>query len=111
MNIQETDLAGHFEDTDHYADVLEIVDKRLPQAEQLFRGEDILIVMANYGDDPTIGYAQHTREKLHYLIYKEKVLYKYVGERTSLTDIDATGFEFLGVEMPQNGISFINRFY
>lgn len=108
MNIQETDFARHSEDTDHYADILEIMDKRLPEAEQPFTGEDILIVMADYGDDPTIGYAQHTREKVPLLIYKEKVHRKYVGKRTSLTDIGATGSEFFSVEMPQNVISFIN---
>lgn len=109
MNIQETDLAGHSQDTDHYADILEIVDRRLPAAEQLFTGDDILIVMADHGDDPTIGYAQHTREKVPLLIYKENVHHKYVGERESLSDIGATGSEFFGVEMPQNGTSFLNR--
>ena len=70
MNIQETDLAGHSEDTDHYANILEIVNRRLPEAEQYFTGDDILIVMADHGDDPTIGHAQHTREKVPLLIYK-----------------------------------------
>ena len=109
MNIQETDLAGHSEDTDHYVDILETVNRRLPEAEQQFTGDDILIVMADHGDDPTIGYAQHTREKVPLLIYKENIHHKYVGERTSLSDIGATGAEFFGVEMPQNGTSFLNR--
>ena len=109
MNIQETDLAGHSEDTDHYANILEIVNRRLPEAEQYFTGDDILIVMADHGDDPTIGHAQHTREKVPLLIYKENVHYKYVGERESLSDVGATGAEFFGVEMPQNGTSFLNR--
>lgn len=109
MNIQETDLAGHSEDTDHYVDILETVNRRLPEAEQQFTGDDILIVMADHGDDPTIGYAQHTREKVPLLIYKENVYHKYVGERASLSDIGATGAEFFGVEMPQNGTSFLNR--
>ncbi|MCX8723829.1 phosphopentomutase [Lactobacillus sp. B4005] len=109
MNIQETDLAGHSEDTDHYVDILETVNRRLPEAEQQFTGDDILIVMADHGDDPTIGYAQHTREKVPLLIYKENVYHKYVGERVSLSDIGATGAEFFGVEMPQNGTSFLNR--
>ena len=94
MNIQETDLAGHSEDTDHYVDILETVNRRLPEAEQQFTGDDILIVMADHGDDPTIGYAQHTREKVPLLIYKENVYHKYVGERVSLSDIGATGAEF-----------------
>lgn len=109
MNIQETDLAGHSEDTDHYVDILETVNRRLPEAEQQFTGDDILIVMADHGDDPTIGYAQHTREKVPLLIYKENVYHKYVGERVSLSDIGATGAEFFGIEMPQNGTSFLNR--
>lgn len=109
MNIQETDLAGHSEDTDHYANILEIVNRRLPEAEQYFKNEDILIVMADHGDDPTIGHSQHTREKVPLLIYKENVHHKYVGERSSLSDIGATGSEFFGVEMPQNGVSFLSR--
>lgn len=109
MNIQETDLAGHSEDTDHYANILEIVSRRLVEAEQLFTNDDILIVMADHGDDPTIGHSQHTREKVPLLIYKQNVHHKYVGERATLSDIGATGADFFHVEMPQNGRSFLNR--
>lgn len=109
MNIQETDLAGHSEDTDHYADILEKVNKRLPEAESLFTDDDILIIMADHGDDPTIGHSQHTREKVPLLIYKEGVHHKYVGERTTLSDVGATGADFFNVEMPQNGQSFLSR--
>lgn len=109
MNIQETDLAGHSEDTDHYADILEIVSRRLPEAEKLFKDDDILIIMADHGDDPTIGHAQHTRERVPLLIYKQNTHHKYVGERTTLSDVGATGADFFNVEMPQNGKSFLTR--
>ncbi|KAA9243632.1 phosphopentomutase [Lactobacillus mulieris] len=109
MNIQETDLAGHSQDTETYTKVLETVDRCLLKAEKEFTGEDILIIMADHGDDPTIGHSQHTREKVPLLIYKENVFHKYVGERLTLSDVGATGADFFGVEKLENGNSFLNR--
>lgn len=109
MNIQETDLAGHAEDPVSYADVLERADKKLSKVLPLYTGDDILIVMADHGDDPTIGFTLHTREHTPLLIYKEGTHNKYVGERATLSDVGATGADYFNVEAPENGKSFLHR--
>jgi phosphopentomutase len=109
MNIQETDLAGHAEDPVSYADVLERADKKLSEVLPLYTGDDILIVMADHGDDPTIGFTLHTRERTPLLIYKEGTHNKYVGERATLSDVGATGADYFNVEAPENGKSFLHR--
>ncbi|AYE39255.1 phosphopentomutase [Companilactobacillus zhachilii] len=109
MNIQETDLAGHAEDPVSYADVLEKADKKLKEVIPLFTGDDILIVMADHGDDPTIGFTLHTRERTPLLIYKEGKHNKYVGDRSTLSDVGATGADYFNVDAPENGKSFLHR--
>ncbi|KLI74650.1 mutase [Lacticaseibacillus casei] len=109
MNIQETDLAGHAEDPVRYAEVLETADKRLSDVLPLYTGDDILIVMADHGDDPTIGFSLHTRERTPLLIYKEGTHNKYVGERSTLSDVGATGSDYFDVSFPENGKSFLHR--
>ena len=109
MNIQETDLAGHAEDPVRYAEVLETADKRLTDVLPLYTGDDILIVMADHGDDPTIGFSLHTRERTPLLMYKEGTHNKYVGERSTLSDVGATGSDYFDVQFPENGKSFLHR--
>lgn len=109
MNIQETDLAGHAEDAVRYAKVLEEADKKLEQVLPLYTDDDILIVMADHGDDPTIGFSLHTRERTPLLIYKQGTNNKYVGERSTLSDVGATGADYFNVAKPQNGQSFLHR--
>ena len=73
MNIQETDLAGHAEDTEKYADRLEVSDRRIGELLLEMREGDLLIVMADHGNDPTIGHSNHTRERVPLLIYSPGV--------------------------------------
>ncbi|MDR2975819.1 MAG: phosphopentomutase [Streptococcaceae bacterium] len=109
MNIQETDLAGHAEDPVRYARVLEVADKKINELLPYYDENDILIVMADHGDDPTIGFSLHTRERTPLLIYKKGTHNKYVGERLTLSDVGATVADYFQVEAPENGQSFLNR--
>lgn len=107
LNIQETDLAGHAEDVSRYARVLEIADRNLEKVIAMLTGDDILIVMADHGNDPTCGHSNHTRERVPLLIYGPSLKGpKYIGERASLADVAATVAHYFGVEKPQNGESF-----
>lgn len=109
MNIQETDLAGHAEDPVSYAYVLEKADKKLNEVIPLYTGDDILIIMADHGDDPTIGFSLHTRERTPLMIYKENIYNKYVGDRPTLSDVGATGADYFDIGAPENGESFLHR--
>lgn len=109
INIQETDLAGHAEDFDRYADRLETSDRKIAQLLPHLNKEDILIVTADHGNDPTIGHSNHTREKVPLLIYKKGLVGTYIGERSTMSDVAATAAEFFKVQMPQNGTSFLSK--
>lgn len=61
-NVQQTDLAGHQQDTARYAELLEQVDAFLPDLLAALRGQDLLVVVADHGNDPQVGHAFHTRE-------------------------------------------------
>lgn len=108
-NVQETDLAGHEENVVKYAEKLEIVDKHLRGIIEQIKGEDILIVCADHGNDPTIGYSNHTREFVPILIYKEGLKNKNLGVRETLSDIGATVADYFCVDKPENGQSFLDK--
>lgn len=109
LNIQETDLAGHAQDVDWYADRLVLSDVYIGELMKLLGSEDILIVMADHGNDPTIGHSHHTREKVPVLVYKQGVSNMELGCRETLSDIGATAAEFFHAEPPENGHSFLNK--
>ena len=107
LNIQETDLAGHAEDVDRYSDRLELSDRRIRELIPYLNKGDILLVMADHGNDPTIGHSNHTRERVPLLIYSPGIQGKYVGERKTLADVGATVADYFNVGAPQNGESFL----
>lgn len=109
LNIQETDLAGHAEDVEKYSDRLEVSDRRINELLSYLNQEDLLIVMADHGNDPTIGHSNHTRERVPLLIYSPEMQGKTIGERTTLADIGATVSEYFQVDAPQNGHSFLKE--
>lgn len=111
LNIQETDLAGHAEDVERYANRLELSDRRIAELIPLLETGDILIVMADHGNDPTIGNSNHTREKVPLLIYSKGISNKYIGERQTLADVGATVAAYFNVPMPQNGTSFLQELF
>lgn len=109
INIQETDLAGHAEDALRYADRLEVSDKKIAEVMAIMNEEDILVVMADHGNDPTIGHSQHTREYVPLLVYSKGITGRNIGERESMADVAATAADFFKVENPQHGCSFLGE--
>ena len=106
-NVQETDLAGHSQDADWYRRLLELADKNIGQMLPLLGEEDILVVMADHGNDPDIGHNKHTRENVPLLVWKRGTTGVNLGLRTSLSDVGATVCDYFGAERPQNGRSFL----
>ncbi len=104
--VQETDLAGHAQDSARYASKLQIVDNYLSKLLQKIKPDDMLIITADHGNDPTIGHSQHTREKTLLLVYGKKLKPTDLGERNSLSDIAATIAEYFDLEKPENGTGF-----
>ena len=104
--IQETDLAGHSEDVELYAEKIMIVDRYIDVVFEKMTDEDLLIISADHGNDPTIGHSQHTRENTFLLVYGKKYKSTNLGERETLSDIAATLADFFQVQPPENGTSF-----
>lgn len=97
-NVQETDLAGHMQDEHKFGRKLQIVDSKLSEIFEVMRSDDLLIVMADHGDDPTIGHPMHTREKVPILIYSPvNTKQQTIPELSTMADIGATIFyNFIG---------------
>jgi len=106
-NVQETDLCGHRENVDAYAEKLQTADEVIGRILPQLKKEDILIVMADHGNDPTIGHPHHTREMVPLMIYSGSSSPKNVGVRSTLSDVGATVADYFHQPKPQNGKSFL----
>lgn len=78
-NVQETDLAGHSQDASWYKTLLEIADEKIGRIIKKLNEQDILVIMADHGNDPLIGHNKHTRENVPLLIYKKGLQGKTIG--------------------------------
>lgn len=108
-NVQETDLAGHSQSSVQYRKILEQADAGLGKLIPVLGEEDILVVMADHGNDPDIGHSKHTRECVPLLIYKKGTEYRNLGIRKSLSDVGASVCEYFQTNAPQNGRSFLEQ--
>ena len=109
VNIQETDLAGHAENAERYAQILKLSDKYIGKIMEKLNEKDILIITADHGNDPTIGHSQHTRENVPILIYKKGLESVNIGHRETMSDLGATVADYFKTKMPENGKSFLQN--
>lgn len=107
-NIQETDLAGHAQDVARYAERLQVVDANLERLIGVMQQGDCLVVMADHGNDPTIGHSKHTRENVPLLVWQQGIANVSLGARKTLSDVGATACDFFHAAAPQNGTSFLS---
>lgn len=110
-NVQETDLSGHAENVDRYAEKLLIADKLIGELTKTLKNDDILLVMADHGNDPTIGHSKHTREMVPLMIYGKNIKEGTVGVRETLSDVGATVADYFKVKAPENGSSFLEKIW
>ena len=84
-------LYGHRRDTEGYAKALEHFDARLPEIESAMRDDDLMMITADHGNDPTFPGSDHTREYAPLLVFgKSARAAVNLGTRTSLSDIGQT---------------------
>jgi phosphopentomutase len=101
-------LYGHRRDGIGYGKALEQFDQRLPEIKRALREEDILILCADHGNDPGHSGWDHTREYVPVLLYGARIKSSIdLGTRSSYADIAATVAEYLSVEAPVIGQSFL----
>ncbi len=98
-------LWGHRRDVEGYAKELEKFDKKLGELLLLLRNDDLLILTADHGNDPTHTGTDHTREKVPFLAWSPSM--KSGGplpEQDSFAVVGATIAENFGVGMPEGSI-------
>jgi phosphopentomutase len=102
-------LYGHRRDAEGYARALECFDERLPEIIAALEDEDLLIITADHGNDPTFRGSDHTREYTPLLVYgKQARAGVNLGTRESLSDIGQTIAENFEVRL-KAGKSFLSE--
>lgn len=102
-------LYGHRRDTEGYAKALEHFDARLPEIFAAMKNDDLLILTADHGNDPTAPGSDHTREYAPLIVYGKAAKPGVdLGTRGSLADIGQTIAENFGLELA-DGQSFRNE--
>lgn len=104
VNLVEFDSEyGHRRNPKGYGKCLESFDKQLGELIQVLTENDLLIVTADHGNDPTWTGTDHTREKVPLLIYSPSFKNgRYLEERDSFADIGATILANFGLNKPSN---------
>ncbi len=96
-------LFGHRRDVVGYADALERFDQWLPEFMQNMRPDDLLMITADHGCDPTWRGVDHTREQVPVLIYGGNVRPGSAGTRQTFSDIGETIAAYLGINSGFHG--------
>ena len=100
-------LYGHRRDTEGYAMALEHFDSSLPHIEAAMREDDLMIITADHGNDPTFPGTDHTREYAPLLVYGKSARPGVnLGTRGSLSDIGQTIAANFGLKLTA-GESFL----
>lgn len=99
-------LYGHRNDVEGYAKALEEFDMSIPDIKRVMGDEDILIITADHGCDPTTESTDHSREYIPILIYGKHIKPSPLMTRDSFSDIGKTICEILNVEAEIEGKSF-----
>ena len=90
-NLVEFDSQyGHRNDPRGYADALEAFDKELKSFLPLLKEDDLLMITADHGCDPTTVSTDHSREYVPILVYRKKVAGENLGIRSTFADVAAT---------------------
>ena len=102
-------LYGHRRDPIGYKNALEEFDTDLNELIKLLNDDDLLIVTADHGNDPTWKGTDHTREYVPVLVYSKSLSSGDLGIRSSFADIGATIAENFNVSAPVIGTSFLKE--
>ena len=104
-NLVDTDmLYGHRNDYKGYACAIEEIDGYIPKIINAMTKDDLLIITADHGCDPTVEGTDHTREQVPVIVYSENIKgerlpeinsFSYIGERVlNWLEISENNFKF-----------------
>lgn len=102
-------LYGHRNNVEGYAKALEYFDSKLPEIMQEMNDDDLLIITADHGNDPSTPSTDHDREYIPILIYGKNIKQGVnIGIRETYADISATILDIYNYSKLQYGESFKN---
>ena len=99
-------IYGHRNDVEGYAKALEETDRYIPDVLRKLRIDDILVITADHGCDPTTQSTDHSREYVPLLVYGIKP--RNLGIRETFADVAQSIAEYFGVSYPR-GKSFLGE--
>ena len=104
VNLVEFDSEyGHRRDPIGYGECIERFDKRVKELLPCLKDDDLLIITADHGNDPTWTGTDHTREKVPFIIYSNSLSGgTLLKERDSFADIGATILKNFHITKPNN---------
>ena len=100
-------LYGHRRDVPGYAAALEYFDRRLPEVLDSMRPDDLLVITADHGCDPSWEGSDHTREHIPVLAYGDGLAAGSLGRRKTFADIGQSLATYFGLPPMDYGESFI----
>ena len=106
VNLVDFDaLWGHRRDPKGYAGEIERFDEKLGILLDVLREDDLLIITADHGNDPTYAGTDHTREKVPFLAYSPSMKGSgALSEKDTFAVVGATAVDNFGVSMPEGTI-------
>ena len=111
VNLVDFDMVyGHRNDAPGYARALMEFDQALPKLMEQMGEDDLLIITADHGCDPSTPSTDHSREYTPMLAWSKKIRPgANLGTRTTFADIGATVLEYFGLENRTDGQSFLKE--
>jgi phosphopentomutase len=109
VNVIEFDQTwGHRNDVPGFYEGLRELDAWIPRLEARVKGDDLIILTADHGNDPTTPSTDHSREAVPILVLGPRVRAAALGERRTFADMGATVAESFGVGALAAGTSFLS---
>jgi phosphopentomutase len=100
---------GHRRDPGGYAQALETFDVLLPKLTARLRADDVVLCVADHGNDPTWPGSDHTREHIPILAFGPRVRPGNIGRRDSFADVGQSIAHWLGIAPLDCGIDFLGN--
>jgi len=98
---------GHRRDVPGYAQALEAFDARLPELIAALRPDDLVVLTADHGNDPTWRGSDHTREQTPIMVFSPALTPGTIGIRPTFADIGESIARWLGLAPGPHGKSFL----
>ncbi len=109
INLVDFDTVyGHRSDAAGYAQALAVFDSFLADLLPLVEPDDILVITADHGCDPTCPGSDHTREYVPLLVYNQTIRPRHLGTRETFADVAATILDIFSLPHALPGRSIFN---